>query len=71
MASALDESVEAEVRSRGGRWLLAETSSTSPYAPAQAFYLKRGYELLGRIADFYRLGDDRLTYGKRLGPRMR
>jgi GNAT superfamily N-acetyltransferase len=66
VATVLDEAVTAAVRGVGGRWLLAETSSTPPYAPAHAFYAKRGYQLLGRIEDFYRIGDDRLTFGKRL-----
>lgn len=66
VATRLDEAVEAAVRAVGARWLLAETSSTPLYAPAQAFYLRRGYRLLERIADFYRAGDDRMTFGKRL-----
>lgn len=66
VAARLDEAVTAEVCERGGRWLLAETSSTEAYAAAHRFYDKRGYQLLGRIADFYRPGDDRLTFGKRL-----
>lgn len=66
VATRLDEAVEAAVRGEGARWLLAETSSTPVYAPAQAFYARRGYRLLERIADFYRAGDDRLTFGKRL-----
>lgn len=66
VARALDDAVTGAIREQGGRWLLAETSSTSPYGPAQAFYDKRGYRLLGRIEDFYRVGDDRLTFGKRL-----
>ncbi|WP_435022250.1 N-acetyltransferase family protein [Tundrisphaera sp. TA3] len=65
-ATRLDEAAEAAVRASGARWLLAETSSTEIYAPARAFYLRRGYQLLERIADFYRPGDDRLTFGKRL-----
>jgi len=66
VAKRLDEAVTEAVRGLGGRWLLAETSSTPPYAPAHAFYARRGYRLLERIEDFYRPGDDRLTYGKRL-----
>ena len=65
-ASRLDEAVTEAVRGLGGRWLLAETSSTPPYGPAHSFYARRGYRLLGRIEDFYRPGDDRLTFGKRL-----
>jgi GNAT superfamily N-acetyltransferase len=66
VAARLDDAVTAAVRGLGGRWLLAETSSTAPYGPAHAFYARRGYHLLERIEDFYRPGDDRLTFGKRL-----
>ena len=66
VASMLDDVITREVRESGGRWLLAETSSTPPYAAAHRFYAKSGYALLERIPDFYRPGDDRLTFGKRL-----
>ena len=66
VAARLDDAVTEAIRAQGGRWLLAETSSTAPYGPAHAFYARRGYRLLGRIEDFYRIGDDRLTFGKRL-----
>jgi ribosomal protein S18 acetylase RimI-like enzyme len=66
VADKLDDAVSMAVRGLGGRWLLAETSSTAAYGPARAFYARRGYRLLGRIEDFYRTGDDRLTFGKRL-----
>jgi ribosomal protein S18 acetylase RimI-like enzyme len=66
VAARLDEAATAAVRALGGRWLLAETSSTAGYEPARRFYRKRGYTLLERIPDFYRPGDDRLTFGKRL-----
>lgn len=66
VASRLDDAVAKDVASRGGRWVLAETSSTAPYAAARRFYAKREYWLVERIPDFYRDGDDRLTFGKRL-----
>ena len=67
IARQLDAAVTIAVRAQpGARWLLAETSSTVDYQPAQAFYARQGYQLLGRIADYYRPGDDRLTFGKRL-----
>ena len=70
VATKLDEAVLAQVSKRpGARWLLAETSTTPEYAPACAFYGRRGYRLLGRLADYYRPGDDRLTFGKRLDGR--
>ncbi len=66
VAAKLDEAVTEAVRARNGRWVLAETSSTAPYEAARRFYLKRGYQTLSRLPDFYRLGDDRVTFGKRL-----
>ncbi len=66
LACRLDEAVTEAVRGEGARWLLAETSSTSGYEPARRFYLKQGYRPLGCIPDYYRVGDDRLTFGKRL-----
>jgi len=66
VADRLDDAVADSVRRAGGRWLLAETSSTPPYEAARRFYRRRGYDAVERIADFYRVGDDRLTFGKRL-----
>jgi GNAT superfamily N-acetyltransferase len=66
VASRLDGAVTEAVRGLGGRWLLAETSSTPPYAPARDFYARRGYRLIGKVEDYYRAGDDRLIFGKRL-----
>ena len=57
---------EQRVRRQGGRRLFAETSGRPDYAPTRAFYERSGYAAEARIADFYALGDDRVTYGKRL-----
>ena len=66
VATILDDAVAKSVREKGGRWILAETSSTDPYSAARRFYSKRGYSLVECIPDFYRPGDDRLTFGKRV-----
>lgn len=66
VADTLDDAVTQAVRNASGRLLLAETSSTPPYEAARRFYRRRGYDVVERIADFYRAGDDRLTFGKRL-----
>jgi GNAT superfamily N-acetyltransferase len=58
--------VEENVAQRAGRLLLIETSSTPPYDPTRRFYLKNGYSLAAQIPDFYRDGDDKLIYAKRL-----
>jgi len=56
---------EAEVRARGGRLLLIETASQAAYAAAIRFYERAGYTLASRIADYYRIGDDKLVFEKR------
>ena len=59
------EHVEEEVRGRGGRMVCLETSSQGGYSRTRSFYEKAGYLLESRIRDFYKPGDDRLTYVKR------
>lgn len=57
---------ELEARARGGRLLLIETASQDSYAPTVRFYERAGYELVSTIPDFYKAGDDKLTFAKRL-----
>jgi ribosomal protein S18 acetylase RimI-like enzyme len=57
---------EEAVRTQGGRLLVIETSSREKYRPTQAFYEKNGYRVEARIEDFYRSGDDRLIFTRRL-----
>jgi D-alanine-D-alanine ligase len=66
IAHQLQAATEKHIRNRGGRLVLAETSSLPNYADARAFYLREGFQLVDRLADYYRPGDDRLTFGKRL-----
>jgi D-alanine-D-alanine ligase len=53
------------VWSRGGRLLLIETASHASYADTVRFYERAGYTILARIEDYYRVGDDKLVFGKR------
>ena len=57
--------VEQEVRARGGRLLCLETSSQGGYLRTRKFYEQAGYVEESCIRDFYKPGDDRLTYVKR------
>lgn len=57
--------VEDVVRQRGGRLLCLETSSQGGYLRTRQFYEQGGYVEESRIRDFYKPGDDRLTYVKR------
>lgn len=55
---------ESEMQRRGGRLLLIETASHEAYGATIRFYERAGYELVSRIRDFYRAGDDKLTFAK-------
>ena len=57
---------EADVEVRGGRLLLIETASHDAYAATIRFYERAGYDLLSRIPNYYKMGDDKLTFGKAL-----
>lgn len=57
---------EEEVARRGGRLLLIETSSQDTYEGTIQFYERSGYDLVGRINEYYKLGDDKLIFAKRL-----
>jgi ribosomal protein S18 acetylase RimI-like enzyme len=60
------EYVEGDIVKRGGRMLLIETSSQEAYGPTIRFYKRAGYELVARIKNFYRIGDDKLVFSKEL-----
>jgi ribosomal protein S18 acetylase RimI-like enzyme len=58
--------VEERVREEKGRLLVLETSSKESYGNTVRFYFRLGYEEASRIRDFYDVGDDKLTFVKRL-----
>lgn len=58
--------IEEEVTKKSGRMIIIETSSQEKYHPTRRFYLRNGYVLEADIKDFYRKGDDRQIYIKRL-----
>jgi D-alanine-D-alanine ligase len=66
MGRMLLAEIERQLTQASGRWLLAETSSTSPYEKTRGFYERAGFSIVGDVADFYRAGDGRITYGKRI-----
>jgi ribosomal protein S18 acetylase RimI-like enzyme len=57
---------EEEIERRGGLMLLVETSSQETYGGTIQFYEKTGYELVGKIKDYYRPNDDKMIFAKRL-----
>jgi ribosomal protein S18 acetylase RimI-like enzyme len=60
--------VERELRHRGARMLLVETSSRPDYSNTRAFYARCGYTEAARIRDFYAPADDRIMLTTRLTP---
>jgi ribosomal protein S18 acetylase RimI-like enzyme len=58
---------EEETLRRGGKLLLIETSSQETYGGTIQFYERTGYELVGKIKEYYKPGDDKLIFVKRLG----
>ena len=57
---------EQEVARQNGRMIIIETSSQPKYKPTQDFYIRNNYQVEARIKDFYRIGDDRLIFVKRM-----
>lgn len=66
LGSKLLEFLEEQVRLLGGRMILVETSSIPSYQRTQRFYELKGFKEVGRLPDYYSLGNDRITYCKRL-----
>ncbi len=66
IAQDLDAFAVRFVKERGGYQLIAETSSQPGYERTRAFYVKQGYQQFARIADYYKLGDDLIVFGKRV-----
>jgi ribosomal protein S18 acetylase RimI-like enzyme len=58
--------VEDNVMFHQGKILLAETSSMDGYQSARGFYEKQGFRKEAEIRDYYRPGDNRVIYAKRM-----
>jgi GNAT superfamily N-acetyltransferase len=61
----LMKETERRMRAANARMLCIETSSLEKYTRTRKFYLQARYLEESRIRDFYRPGDDRITYVKR------
>jgi len=66
---ALMRAVEEQLRGRGARLLVAETSSRASYARTRGFYERSGYVERARVRDFYAVDDDRVIFSKMLANR--
>jgi len=66
VATELLEFIERRLRAKGGRMIVAETSSTLKYEKTRAFYLNKGFVQVAQIHEYYRPGDDLVIYSKHL-----
>jgi len=60
------EETQRAIKEMGGRLIVAETSSLEKYAPTRHFYDTMGYLKEAEIDDFYKKGDGKVFYIKRL-----
>jgi ribosomal protein S18 acetylase RimI-like enzyme len=66
VGTLLMRQLESIVKASHGRLVVIETSSSQQYALTRRFYLKNKYVLAETIKDFYRPGEDRVTFVKYL-----
>lgn len=57
---------EEDIARRGGQMLLVETSSQETYGGTVQFYEKTEYVMVGKIKDYYKVGDDKLIFVKKV-----
>ncbi len=64
IGTRLLEAMETRLCHGGSGHIYIDTSSTQGYLPARNFYEKHGYQVVARLPDFYRPGDDKIIYRK-------
>ena len=64
--AALVRHVEGLLAGRGERLLLVDTSGLPEFDRVRAFYRRCGYAEEARVRDFYKSGDDKVTFRKAL-----
>ncbi len=66
LGTLLLQAVEADLRARGQRLLLVETSATPAFDRARDFYRSCDYAEEARVRDYYESGDDMVLFRKAL-----
>ena len=66
VGAALMRHAEAEIRRKGGKMAVLDTSGRAQYVPTRGFYLKQGFALAAELADFYAPGDAKVIFIKAL-----
>jgi len=58
--------IEHQLKQDDGRILIVETSSDDAQAAARSFYAKIGYRQVATIPDFWKDGEDKIVYWRRV-----
>ena len=58
--------IEEELRAKGGRILIIETSGLESFEATRTFYKKNGYDREARIREYYNPGEDKIVFRKAL-----
>jgi len=66
IGSKLLNFLEEVVREKGGRMVLADTSTIPQYEKTKNFYLQNGFQEVAIVPDYYYPGNDRITFCKRI-----
>ncbi len=66
VGSKLLSFLEERLKAEGGRLILADASTIPHYEKTLKFYLKNGFQEVGRVPDYYHPGNDRITFCRRL-----
>ncbi len=60
------EYIEGQLKKQHKRILIVETSGDDQYTLTREFYLKAGYSIAATIKDFWKEGDDKIIFYKKL-----
>lgn len=66
IGSSMLQYVENQLKGLGQRLLLVETSGLPNFAKTREFYLKNNYEKEATIREYYKEGDDKVVFRKKL-----
>jgi ribosomal protein S18 acetylase RimI-like enzyme len=66
IGGAMMNYIEEYLKNQGHRILIVETSSTPEYDLTRDFYVKRNYSKEATIRDFWKEGDDKVIFWKKL-----
>lgn len=66
IAKAMMNYIERQLKSKGGRILIVETSSDDAQIGARNLYQKNGYNQEAVIRDFWNDGEDKIVFWKKL-----